>query len=331
MKRLWYLLFALLVIVPQAAFGNVEMDRESRAFLDVVNENPMPPLESIPLESFRTDNPFWGYKSDAPIKGVEDISISGPYGQIPLRIYTPLGAGPFPVMVTFHGGGWVTGSLKAHDGFCREICSHAECLVVSVDYRLAPENKFPIPLEECYFATEWVSKHISQYRGDPYRLSVSGDSAGGNLAAAVALMAKDRKHPFICSQVLIYPVLDHNFLTSSYSEFENGYLLTKGQMEFFWKSYLQGQKATPYAAPFQAENLKGLPPALIIIAFFDPLRDEGLAYAHRLQQAGVPVELLGYPTIHAFMSFADRLQIGKEATDQVAEFLKKACNMNFTH
>jgi len=305
----------------------MDMDKQSRVFLDVINALSLPPLETWSIEDIRKDDQnFWGYQSTSLIKNVKDISIPGAYGNIPLRIYLPLGEGNFPVMVTFHGGGWMTGSLKANDGFCREVCNHVQCIVVSVDYRLAPEFPFPVPVEECYTATEWVVNNILKYQGDPNRIAISGDSAGGNLAAAVTLMARDRgilSH--IRCQVLIYPVLDDNFERASYIEFANDHLLTKNQMQFFWKNYFPSKhKKNPYAAPLQEEDLKKLPQTLVIQAYFDPLCDDSTAYAKSLRKAGVDVELLSYPTIHAFMSFADRLSIGKAATDDVIAYLQKA-------
>ena len=302
----------------------MEMDKQTQNFLNNLNSQNFPPLETFTPEQIRNFPPLFGYESKASIKSVGDVRIPVENGEIVLRIYTPNGQGPFPVFVTFHGGGWVTGSLNNHDGICRESRAQANYLVVSVDYRLAPENKFPKPLNDCYQATLWVENNIQSYNGDPQKIVVGGDSAGGNLAAAVALNAREENKPSIKAEVLIYPALDNNFETESYIKYANGFFQTKSSCKWFWSQYLKDKNDAnnSYAAPLKAKSLDNLPPTLIIIAELDVLKDEALNYGKKLEEAGVKVKILKYPSIHGFVSFADRLDIGKKATEDIAEYLQ---------
>lgn len=244
--------------------------------------------------------------------------------EITLRMYTPYGTGPFPVFVYYHGGGWVLGDLDVVDPILRAVTNAAECLVVSVDYRLAPENPFPVAPEDCYTATKWVAENISRYNGDPSRIAVGGDSAGGNLAAVVPLMAKDRQGPNISYQVLIYPVTDFSYQTQSYIENGKGNYLETDAMHWFANQYLkENEKLHRYASPILAPDLSGLPPALIITAEYDVLRDEGEAYAARLKEAGVPVEHTRYDgQIHGFFWMPVIMDDANRALKQISHSLK---------
>lgn len=256
-----------------------------------------------------------------------DRTIPGPAGKIPVRVYTPEGKGPFPVLLFYHGGGWVLGSINTHDEVPRSICHRSGAVVVSVDYRLAPEHKFPAPLDDCYAALTWVAEHAAEIGGDPGRLAVGGDSAGGNLAAAVAIKARDERGPKISLQALLYPVINHNFDTASYHQMTTGFGLTREGMQAFWRDYLAqpADGANPLASPLQAKDLAGLPPALIITAHFDVLRDEGEAYAARLAQAGVPVVCTRYTAMnHGFIRQAASYDDGRKALDQIAGALREA-------
>jgi acetyl esterase len=262
-----------------------------------------------------------------PVAKVQDRTVPGPDVPVPVRIYFPEGAAPFPVMVFYHGGGWVIGNVDSHDALCRKLTNAIGCVTVSVDYRLAPEAKFPAAAEDCYAATRWVSENAAALGCDPKRLAVCGDSAGGNLAAVVPLMARDRGKPPIAFQVLMYPCTDGSLETGSMRELAEGYFLTRGAMAWFWNHYVRDHNDLkhPYAAPTHAPELKGLPPALVITAEYDPLRDEGEAYAAKLRAAGVPVTSTRYDgTIHGFVSMADNLDKGKEAIKQVVSTLKAA-------
>nr|WP_263326589.1 alpha/beta hydrolase [Neobacillus sp. Marseille-Q6967] len=264
---------------------------------------------------------------------VEDIKIPVDGAEIGLRLYTPKGNGPFPVFVYYHGGGWVLGDLEVIDPILRSVTNSTECLVVSVDYRLAPEYKFPIPAEDCYSATKWVAENISKYNGDPSRIAVGGDSAGGNLAAVVPLMAKDRGGPAIAYQVLLYPVTDLSFDTQSYIENGKDHYLETPAMHWFKDQYLNNdsEKTHPYAAPLLADDVSGLPPALVITAEYDVLRDEGEAYAARLREAGVSVEQTRYNgQIHGFFWMPVLMDDAKKALEQITNALNKQFSSSTT-
>ncbi len=252
---------------------------------------------------------------------VENRTLPGPAGEIPVRIYAPSGARGLPALVYFHGGGFVIGSLDTHDGTCRSLANAIGCAVVSVDYRLAPEHKFPAGPEDCYAATRWVAEKGAEIGVDGSRVAVGGDSAGGNLAAVVALMARDRRGPALRHQLLIYPVANHDFATASYEENKQGYLLSREMMRWFWNHYLERAEegANPYASPLRAANLAGLPPAHVITAEFDPLRDEGEALAARLQRDGVATTHVRYDgMIHGFFSMTEAIDAAKRAVAEAA-------------
>lgn len=262
-----------------------------------------------------------------PVAAVENRMIPGPDSEIAVRIYTPESAGPLPALVYFHGGGWVLGDLDGSDAQCRTLTNAVRCVTVSVDYRLAPEAKFPAPAEDCYAATRWVVEYAAELGCDPGRVAVGGTSAGANLAAAVPLMARDRGHPPIAFQLLVYPITDGGMETPSYRENAEGYFLTRAAMDWFWKHYVRSDadRVHPYAAPLNATDLSGLPPALVITAEHDPLRDEGEAYAARLRDAGVAVTCTRYDgTIHSFVSMAANLEIGQRALGQIIGALREA-------
>ena len=258
---------------------------------------------------------------------VEDRSIPGVGPDIPVRIYTPSGDGPFAAVGWFHGGGWVVGDLDTADGTARHLAVGAGCVVVSVDYRLAPEAKFPAASDDCYAATEWITQNAASINVDPARIAVGGDSAGGNLAAAVALMAKDRGGPSLVFQLLVYPVTAMDFGTGSYRQNSNGPLLTEDAMKWYWKQYLSSEAdaANPYAAPLVAKDLSGQPPALVITAELDPLCDEGEAYGQRLQAAGVPTIITRYDgMIHGFFGMSAVIDKGKQAVAEASTSLNQA-------
>ena len=305
------------------------IDPQVQAFLDELEALDAPPLHSLPPEEARrvaaADAHSLG--PPEPVAKVEDRSVPGPGGQIPLRVYTPQATGPSPVLVYFHGGGWVLGSILTHDAACREIANAAGCTVVSVEYRLAPEHKYPAAVDDAYAATRWVFQNADKIGADPRRVAVGGDSSGGNLAAAVCLMARDRASFLPVLQVLVYPIVDHNLNTPSYLENGEGYFLTRETMKWFWECYLQcdedGRQA--YASPLRAESFGGLPAALVITAQYDPLRDEGEAYAGRLRDAGVPVTLTRYEgMIHAFFRRTAQFDKARAAMEEVSGALKQA-------
>jgi acetyl esterase len=230
--------------------------------------------------------------------------------------------------VYFHGGGWVLGSLATHDGICRSLAAGAGCVVVSVDYRLAPEHRYPAAAEDCYAATQWCAAHAAELGADGSRVAVGGDSAGGNLSAVVAQMARDRGGPPLVFQLLIYPVTDAARDTQSYRENAEGYLLTAGDMAWFWNHYLgdaRARGAEAYASPIRAASLAGLPPALVITAEFDPLRDEGEAYGAALESAGVAAKVTRYDgMIHGFFGLGAMIDRANSAVQEAAGTLRIA-------
>ena len=264
-------------------------------------------------------------KLDEPIAHVEDRSIPGPGGAIGLRIYSPLGPKPHASLLYIHGGGWVVGSPRSHDDLCRSLCHRAGVTVASVDYRLSPEHKFPAALHDCYAALEWLAQQTAGGR-----LAVAGDSAGGNLSAALALHARDRGGPPIHLQVLIYPVTNHNLDTASYHQCAEGFGLMRDAMRYFWESYLTrpADGDDPYASPLRAPDLTGLPPALIQTAQYDVLRDDGEAYAARLRRAGLPVRCTRYLAMnHGFVQFAGQYVQGRVALDEIAAAIQAHCRL----
>jgi acetyl esterase len=300
---------------------------KAKEFLDQLAAAGMPTLGSLPpaetREAFKGIAAFGG--PPEPLANVEERSIPGPGGQIPLRIYTPEGKGPHPVILYFHGGGWVIGDFDTHDGLCRHLAKQASAVVVSVGYRLAPEHKFPAAPDDCYAATCWVAENAAALGADAKRIVVGGDSAGGNLAAAVSLMARDRGKPKIALQLLIYPVTDHSYDRPSYAENAKGYLLEKSSMVWFWDHYLKDARdgENPYASPLRAKDLSGQPPALLITAEFDPLRDEGEAYGKRLKEAGVAVTQKRYDgLIHGFAMMTGFFDQAREFVADAAKAIR---------
>jgi acetyl esterase len=255
-----------------------------------------------------------------PVASVEDRHIAGAQCDLPVRVYTPLGGGPFATLVYFHGGGWVIGSIETHDGLCRALADAAGAIIVSVDYRLAPEHPFPAATEDAYAATCWVADNYARLGARDGRVAVGGDSAGGNLATVVCLLARDRGGPDIAWQLLLYPITDYKLDTASYRDYADGHLLTRDAMAWFWRHYLSGgaDREHPYVSPLRAPSLAKLPPALVITAECDPLRDEGEAYARRLAESGVPVTATCYPgMVHGFVRRSRLLDQGCEALDQI--------------
>jgi acetyl esterase len=261
-----------------------------------------------------------------PMASVRDMKASAGGLTVPVRVYTPEGEGPFPAVLFYHGGGWVQGSVDTHDSLCRVIAKKSGAVVVSVEYRLAPEHTYPAAVNDAYAALLWVAKNGPSINVDPDKLAVAGDSAGGNLAAAVSLMARDREGPDIDSQVLIYPGLDAVHLDrESYRNFGRGYMLDKAAVKRFISLYLPDEKdrRERYASPLLADSHKDLPPALVITAGFDVLRDEGEAYVEKLEKDGVDARLVRYDgMVHGFISADKLLPQAREATDIIAEELK---------
>jgi acetyl esterase len=255
---------------------------------------------------------------------VEDIRIPGPAGEIPARVYAASTGALRPAVAYFHGGGWVQGDLETHHGLCARLARHAGVLVVAVDYRLAPEHKFPAAVEDCLAAYRWLRVRGRDIGADPGRVAVAGDSAGGNLAAVVSQGAAAGGTPVPTCQVLIYPAVDFSLETDSHRDLAEGHVIPRDRVRWYMEQYLRNEadKTDVRASPLRAPSLAGQPPALIVTAGFDPLRDEGRAYAARLGQAGVDVVDREYPgQIHAFVSLTKAIPQGMACTLEIADYL----------
>ncbi len=299
------------------------LDAETKAVLQM--------MESMNIPDFSTMTPAEAREFElAPppevptaVGEVSDRTIQGSEASIPVRIYRP-GADQSGVILYFHGGGWVFGGLDSHDETCRRLCAGTRQAVVSVDYRLAPETRYPGAAVDCYDATAWVVANGDSIGVDAQRLVVAGDSAGGNLAAVVSQMARDRGGPAIALQLLVYPVADADFDTGSYIANAEGYLLTRRAMQWFWDHYVPqtDRRSEPYASPLRG-NLANLPPALVQTAEFDPLRDEGEAYAAALQAAGGTAQLTRYDgLIHGYFSMQETVAAARGAMREACDAIK---------
>jgi acetyl esterase len=260
---------------------------------------------------------------EEPVFASEERDADG----VPVRVYRPSPDPGLPVFVVFHGGGWVIGSAEEFDGIARQLANASGAVVVSVDYRLAPEHPYPAPLDDCWRALQWTVAHAAEFGADATRIAVGGDSAGGNLAAVCAHRARDEGLD-LALQVLVYPVCDCDFGTASYSDNAEGYLLEREEMQWFFDCYTGGGKhdpADPSISPLRAPNLAGVAPALVVTAEFDPLRDEGEAYAARLRAAGVEVETRRYDgLIHGFFGCPGAFDTSRDAMTLVGTAVRRA-------
>lgn len=307
------------------------LDPQCQDFLNAVAAMEIPGFAEMTPEECRQAVAGFTMMMGEPeaVARVEDRNIPGPGGPVPVRIFTPAEAGPgaLPVVIYFHGGGFVFGSVDLIDPITRSLANRSGCMVVSVDYRLAPEHPFPAAPDDAWAAVQWVSDHALELGADPAKIAVAGDSAGGNLAAVMCLMAKDQGGPPLAFQLLVYPAVEHSFDRVSYRENGEGYLLTGADMHYFWDHYFSagGDRLQPYASPLRAPDHSGLPPAFIVTAEYDPLRDEGEEYGRCLSEAGVPAEVRRYDgMIHGFFWLPAAIQRGGQAMTDAAEALRKA-------
>jgi len=305
------------------------LDPEVSALLAMMDAQGAPPLESQdPVEARNSRiEPMKMLGGEPPALGhVEDLSVPGPGGNVPVRMYASEPGGLRPVLIYFHGGGFVFGNLDTHDAVCRALAKESGAVVISVDYRLSPEHKFPAAVEDSHAVIVWVAANAERLGVDARRIAVGGDSAGGNLAIVIAMRCRDAGGPALAAQVLLYPLTDFSsFETGSHRELGEGYFLTRGAMDWFRGHYLAAADLArhPEVSPLLAPDLSDLPPALVITAEFDPLRDEGEAYAERLRQAGVPVTMARYPgMIHGFVSMRGVLAGGRRAISEAARFTR---------
>ena len=304
---------------------------QAQQVIDATRALGLPPNHTVSPAEARA-NAAQRLRSPGPdVAKVEDRSVPGPAANVPVRIYTPDGNGPFPILVWYHGGGWVVGDLDSADGAARHLCASSGNVVVSVDYRLSPEAKFPEPFDDCYAATLWASENAESLGGVKGVVSVGGDSAGGNLAAAVAIKAAETGDVRVSHQLLVYPVTDRDFGTGSYADNGTGYNLEREGMMWYWDAYLAdpADAADPLAAPLRLPAdfaaAKDLAKAFTITAEYDPLRDEGEAYARHLQQMGVPSSGRRYDgMIHGFFGLASNMDTARVAMDDAGAFLRGA-------
>jgi acetyl esterase len=305
------------------------LDAESAKLLAERRKIGVAPVSGQSVAEVRASRRAWREKTSgpaAPVHATQDVEVPTAAGAVPVRAYRPDERGGLPVIVFFHGGGWVLGDLGHSDLLCRWLCRESGCLVVNVDYRLAPEHPYPAAIDDAYAVLTWLFRGAAGLGVDPRQLAVAGASAGGNIAAAVAMIARDRGAPPLAAELLIYPCLDAACATASYAEFADGYIVSTEDMRWYWRQYVAAGKQTePYAAPLHASDLAGLPPTLIITAEYDCVRDDGERYADRLKTAGVPVRLHRYEgTLHGFFSTPGTSGRGSEAVREAAGFLSGA-------
>jgi acetyl esterase len=305
----------------------VPLDPQIQAVRDQSERDRVPPLYAMSLADARAADLASIRASGGepePVCEVADLQIPGPGGQLPLRLYRPAHERPLPALVYFFGGGWVLGTIDTADGVCRSLANSSGALVVVVGYRLAPEHPFPAAIDDCYATVRWVAGHADEIGADPARLAVGGDSAGGNLAAAVALRARP-DGPALAGQLLVYPNTDQLADDPSMRAADDPFLFNRHSVQWYRQHYLTnpGDAAHPLASTRRAESLAGLPPALVITAEYDPLRDQGEAYARRLADEGVPVELSRYPGMaHGFFTMAGTVDASRAAIAQAASSLR---------
>ena len=303
------------------------LDPQAEALLKSMQESGAPPFNACSPEDARTmyDQGSELVKGDPPEPhSIETLEIPGVQGNITTWVYKPSAKENLPMLVFYHGGGFVIGSLESHDTVCRSLCVEAQCIVVAVEYRLAPENKYPAALEDAWSATEWVADNANLLGGDPARLAIGGDSAGGCLAATVALIAKESGGPKISKQLLIYPCTDMTRRYESHRTFGEGYRLTSDLIEWFYNHYFSEEDDVESwkASPLNSTKLEGLPPTFLISAGFDPLQDEAEAYADKLMRAGVSTKHSHYEgMLHGFITMPGVMDKAKEALTECAQEL----------
>ena len=307
------------------------LDPHAKQLLDFVASRNLPSFHTLsPVEAraFYKDRRSATQPEPQAVAAVEEFAVPGPAGNVPIRSYRPQGASPdaaLPALVYYHGGGHTIGDLDTHDTLCRELCNRSGFAVFSVDYRLGPEHKFPVAVQDCFAALQWIASHAGKLSINSGKLAVGGDSAGGNLAAVMSLMARDQGGPGIVFKLLIYPATDLRFLSRSHKTNGRGYLLTTEVIEYFTVNYLskEADRLDWHASPALALDHRGLPPTLVITAGYDPLCDEGKEYADLLRAAGNQVEYIDYPgQIHGFITMGKVIAQANEAVALCANRLK---------
>jgi acetyl esterase len=307
------------------------LDPQARALIQLMVERAVPPVHTLsPTDARRMYLERRTFTQPEPpvVASARDIDVPGPHGAVPCRLYMPVStAAPVPVLVYFHGGGWTIGDRDTHDVLCRQFCAGAGAAVLSVDYRLGPEHRFPAAPDDCLAATRWMQQQASAMGIDGTRLAVGGDSAGGNLAAVVALMLRDAGDAAPCVQLLIYPATDMRAVAPSHTSNGQGYMLTSDSINYYRGHYIADAASWSdwRASPLLAPSLKGLPPALVLTAGYDPLRDEGLQYADALSAAGNRVQYVCFERqIHGFITMSRLLDEAHTAVDLCVAALRRA-------
>jgi acetyl esterase len=304
------------------------LDPEIQPIVDMIEAAPGPPAHLVPLDQARAAHERESRLLGGPgeeVESVRDVTVPGPGGAIPVRVFRPAGEGPLPVVAYAHGGGWAVGSLDAFGPVCRALANASGAIVASIDYRLAPEHPFPAGLDDVRAAVRWLAANARELDGDPDRIAVAGDSAGANLATVTARRLRDEGGPAVRFQALVYPVCDSALNTPSYRECAAGFMLSAPSMKRYWDWYLDGADGrAPDASPLQADDLAGLPPAFILTVRDDVLRDEGEAYARALEAAGVPVTLRRYDgAVHGFFRWLAKAEISRRAVAEVSAALRE--------
>jgi acetyl esterase len=314
------------ILSPEGA--TVPLDPQVQAMRERSVQAGAAPLYTLSLEAARAADLAAIQAASGggePVHSVVDRTIAGPGGELPVRVYRPDVPGPLPVLVYFFGGGWTLGSVETSDAVCRSLTNATGAIVVAPGYRLAPEHKFPAAVRDCHATVDWIAAHPATIGADATRIAVGGDSAGGNLAAAVTLLARAHGGPDLAAQLLVYPNTDYLSDTRSLHENTDPYLFNRTSVDWYWGHYL-GDPADgrdPLASPLRAPQLSGLPPALVVTAQYDPLRDQAEAYARRLERAGVPVRCSRYDgMVHGFFCMSGELDAGRRALAEAAAFLR---------
>ncbi|MPY81098.1 MAG: alpha/beta hydrolase fold domain-containing protein [Actinophytocola sp.] len=308
--------------------ASAQPNRQAQAVLDERARAGVRPMREAPIAESRAVQWEWiEYMGQAePVARCDNRIIPTPTAEILVRVYTPEGHGPFPALVVFHGGCWIVGNIEIADRPHRALANATGCVVVAVNYQKAPEHPFPVPLDDCFAAFTWTLEHAHELNVDPARVGVGGDSAGGNLAAAVCLKARDTGAPMPVVQLLIYPAVDSELDTHSAHEHAEGYGLTTADMQWSWRQYAPDprKRSNPLASPLRAATLADLPPAIVVTAEFDVLRDEGKRYADRLETAGVPVIQHHYGTIHGFLWMAAAVDECRQMLQDIGQDFRSA-------
>lgn len=310
----------------------MSLDPVAQKIVDTANASTLPPVYAISVEEARARMRAGFVTNDTPepVGSVVDTHVSCLWGDMDVRIYTPTGEGTFPVFVFFHGGGWVLNSIETHDALCRHMTNLTNCIIISVEYRLAPEYKYPAAIDDAYAAVEWAINNAATFNGDPKKIIVGGDSSGATQAAVVCMMARDRGTLDIGYQVLVYPPTDYYSPgTQSYIDNGTGFPIGKDFMVWVWDHYLPADVNLddPYVCPLRSKDFSNLPPAIVLTGEYDPLRDESEAYAHKLQGAGVDVELKRYDgMLHGYIMQFRIMTQGQDAIERIAAGIKRRFN-----